>query len=584
MTRCVHCTRCVRFGQEIAGIQELGTTGRSENMEIGTYIEKSVNHELSGNIIDLCPVGALNNKPYRYSARAWEMVAKPLVSPHDCVGSNLYGHILRGKLKRVVPRENESINETWIADRDRFSFEGIYAEDRLTAPMLKTEKGWSEISWDQAIDQTSRYIRTSVAQEGESLGALISPSSTVEEIILFAQIARQLGTNNIDHRLRSRDFRDQEADPIWLSLGMPIADLEDLDGLLVVASNLRREVPIVAHRVRKAANKGASVGFINPVTYEYHFSCSSYLNTTLDLLSKSLVSVLAAAIELTGKKIPKGLENVLSGVDSNEDEKNAAKVLIDKQKSLLILGQMALRHPHFADIRAIAAGICEITESTLGYLPEGANSPGAALAGALPHRNLGGHVVDKVGLNAQEMIANPRRCYLLYGLEPEHDLADAMLAEKAFQQADTVICFTPYVTDKLLSYADVLLPISTFAETTGSYFNVEGLLQCFEAAATPVGDSKEGWRILRVLGNQLELPGFNFNSAEEVLKTLTDKVGVLTPNTQYHGVYEARAQSTDVELNGLDVPMYSIDPIVRRGVSLQQTVECSSIPDSQESG
>lgn len=573
MTRCIHCTRCVRFGQEIAGIQELGTTGRSENMEIGTYIERSVDHELSGNIIDLCPVGALNNKPYRYSARAWEMMAKPLISPHDCSGSNLFGHVLRGKLKRVVPRENELINETWIADRDRFSYEGVYADDRLTVPMLKTEKGWSEVSWDKAITHASRFIQASIGDDGDSLGALISPTATVEEMFLFSQIARDLGSNNIDYRLRARDFRDQDADPLWPSLGMPITELENLDGVLIVASNLRREVPMIAHRVRKAAIKGASVGFVNPTTYEYHFPCSAYVETPLNILVKSLASVLAAALELTDQEAPQGLSSILDGVEITDSERKAARILIDRDKTLLILGQMALRHPFFADIRAIAAGLCQITNTTLGYLPEGANSPGAALVGALPHRELGGQASEAVGLDAQGMLASPRRSYILFGLEPEHDLADAELAREAFQNADTVVCFTPYVTDELLSYADVLLPISTFAETAGTFVNVEGKWQSFEAAAKPFGDSREGWRVLRVLGNNLNLSDFDYRSAVEVLEALMGEVGDPIIDTQYKGAFEAEIKPTEVDLSGLDVPMYSIDAVVRRGEALQETAK-----------
>ena len=271
MTRCIHCTRCVRFGEEIAGIQELGAVGRSEHMEIGTYVERSVDHELSGNIIDLCPVGALNNKPYRYSARAWEMVARPMVSPHDCAGSNLFGHVLRGKLKRVVPRDNDAINETWISDRDRFSYEGVYTQDRLNLPRIKTLQGWSDVGWSLALEAMAETLRDAAQQGGDGLGFLVSPNATVEEMYLLNRIARHLGSNNIDYRLRTRDFRDQDADPLWPALGTSIAALDDLDGVLVVGSNLRREVPILAHRIRSAALRGAAVGFVNPAEYEYHF-------------------------------------------------------------------------------------------------------------------------------------------------------------------------------------------------------------------------------------------------------------------------------------------------------------------------
>jgi len=570
MTRCIHCTRCVRFGQEVAGIQELGTTGRSEYMEIGTYIEHSVDHELSGNIIDLCPVGALNNKPYRYSARAWEMVARPLVSPHDCAGSSLFGHVLRGELKRVVPRDNEAINETWIADRDRFSYEGVYADDRLTVPMVKTADGWSEVSWSRAIGEARDALRDGTGDDGDALGVLVSPSATAEEMYLLNRITRHLGSHNIDYRLRMRDFRDQDADPLWLALGVPIAGLEQLDGVLIVGSNLRREVPIVAHRVRKAAVRGASVGFVNPSAYEFHFPRTAYVEAPLKSLTQSLAAVLAAGIEITGRKPSLSLRPVMD-VAIDESHRAAARVLIDKEQALLLLGQMALRHPRFADTRAIAAGLCEVTGATLGYLPEGANAAGGALAGVLPHRGPGGYALDAIGLDASGMMTSPRRAYLLYGLEPEHDLADAALAEQALKAADTVVAFTSYVTEALLESADVLLPIATFAETAGTFINVEGVWQSFDAAAKPAGDSREGWRVLRVLGNELDLPGCEYRTAADVCDGLAGELDDQDADTRYRGTFEPTLETTDCDPAALDVPMYSIDAIVRRGSALQET-------------
>ena len=330
MTRCIHCTRCVRFGDEIAGIQELGATGRSEDMEIGTWIERSVDHELSGNIIDLCPVGALNNKPYRYSARAWEMVARPLVSPHDCAGSNLYGHVLRGRLKRVVPRDNDAINETWISDRDRFSYEGVYTEDRLTLPRVYGTRGWSDIGWPLALEEAAETLRDAAKQGGGGLGFLVSPNATVEEMYLLNRIARHLGSNHIDYRLRTRDFRDQEADPLWPALGTPIAGIDDLDGVLVVGSNLRREVPIIAHRIRNAALGGAAVGFVNPSEYEYHFRYDVCVEAPLPNLAGSLAGVLAAAHELLGRAPDGEWASLLGSARPGEPERAAAQVLLDK--------------------------------------------------------------------------------------------------------------------------------------------------------------------------------------------------------------------------------------------------------------
>ena len=571
MTRCIHCTRCVRFGEEIAGIQELGAIGRSEDMEIGTYVERSVDHELSGNIIDLCPVGALNNKPYRYSARAWEMVARPMVSPHDCAGSNLFGHVLRGRLKRVVPRDNEAINETWISDRDRFSYEGIYTRDRLTIPRIKTAQGWADASWARALSSVTEALRSVSEEGGADLGFLVSPNATVEEMYLLNRIARHLGSGNIDYRLRTRDFRDQQADPLWPALGVAIADLDGLDGVLVVGSNLRREVPILAHRIRSAALAGAAVGFVNPAAYEYHFPCAVTVEAPLATLARSMAGVLAAALALRGEEPDDALRPLVDGLQPGESERAAAQVLLDKSRALLMLGQIAMRHPRFADIRAIAAALCRVTGATLGYLPEGANAAGAALAGVLPHRGVGGHTVERPGLNAQEMLAAPRRGYVLFGLEPEHDLADALLAQHALGVADKVICFTSHQSESLEAAADVLLPIGTFAETAGTYVNVEGTWQSFAAAADAAGEVREGWRVLRVLGNQLELPECEYRAAADVRQALRAELGDLAANTRYQGDFVPACEPADVEEAALDVPIYAVDGIVRRGEALQRT-------------
>ena len=571
MTRCIHCTRCVRFGDEIAGIQELGATGRSEDMEIGTWVERSVDHELSGNIIDLCPVGALNNKPYRYSARAWEMVARPMVSPHDCAGSNLFGHVLRGRLMRVVPRDNDAINETWISDRDRFSYEGIYTQDRLALPRIKSSQGWSDVGWSLALSSVAETLSAAAKQGGDGIGFLVSPNATAEEMYLLNRIARHLGSNNIDYRLRTRDFRDQQADPLWPALGASIADLDNLDGILVVGSNLRREVPILAHRIRSAAVKGAAVGFVNPAEYEYHFPCDAYLQTPLGTLARSLAGVLAAAHELAGEKPGDEWRTLLDGPGPGDPERAAAQVLLDKSSALVVLGQIAMRHPRFADIRAIAGALCRLSGARLGYLPEGANAAGAALAGVLPHRGPGGQAVEYPGRNVEEMLAAPRRVFVLFGLEPEFDLADTLLAQHALGVADKVIGFTSHVSEALEQAADVLLPIATFAETAGTYINVEGTWQSFDAAASGAGKVREGWRVLRVLGNHLELPDCEYRSAADVREALSAALGEVVADTRYAGDFVPVCDSADCDELTLDVPTYSVDGIVRRGQALQQT-------------
>jgi NADH-quinone oxidoreductase subunit G len=571
MTRCIHCTRCVRFGQEIAGLQELGTTGRSEQMEIGTYIERSVDHELSGNIIDLCPVGALNNKPYRFGARAWEMEAKPLVSPHDCAGSNLYGHVLRGTLKRVVPQDNEAINETWISDRDRFGYEGVYATDRLTSPLLKKDQEWFDVSWTEALAATRESLLNDLGDEGDALGVLVSPNATLEEMYLLNRLTRHLGSQNLDHRLRMNDFSDQASDPLWPSLGTSIAELNNQDGVLVIGSNLRMEVPIIAHRIRKAAVTGAAVGFVNPVPYEIHFPRAAYVDAPLEHLVKSLAGVVIAAAELKDSKLPAPLAEALKSVEIQDTHRDAAGVLLNKEHALILLGQLAMRHPRYADIRRLAAALADLTGARLGYLPEGANAVGAALAGVLPHRGPGGRMLDWAGLDAYGMLASPRSVYVLFGLEPDHDLADSALAEQALKAADTVICFTPFVTERLLECADVLLPIGTFAETAGTFVNVEGRWQSFAAAASLVGDARAGWRVLRVLGNELDLPDCEYQNAAEISDALASEIGHVEANNDYQGSAVVSLESATVDATALDVPMYAVDAVVRRGTALQKT-------------
>ncbi len=571
MTRCIHCTRCVRFGQEIAGLQELGTTGRSEQMEIGTYIERSVDHELSGNIIDLCPVGALNNKPYRFGARAWEMEAKPLVSPHDCAGSNLYGHVLRGTLKRVVPQDNEAINETWISDRDRFGYEGVYAADRLTSPLLKKDQEWFDVSWAEALAATRESLLNDLGNEGDALGVLVSPNATLEEMYLLNRLTRHLGSQNLDHRLRMNDFSDQASDPLWPSLGTTIAELDNQDGVLVIGSNLRMEVPIIAHRIRKAAVTGAAVGFVNPVPYEIHFPRAAYVDAPLDHFVKSLASVVIAAAEFKDSKLPAPLAKAMKSVEIQDTHRDAAGVLLNKEHALILLGQLAMRHPRYADIRRLAAALADLTGARLGYLPEGANAVGAALAGVLPHRGPGGRTLDSAGLDAHGMLASPRSVYVLFGLEPDHDLADSALAEQALKAADTVICFTPFVTDRLLECADVLLPIGTFAETAGTFVNVEGCWQSFAAAASLVGDARAGWRVLRVLGNELDLPDCEYQNAAEISDALVSEIGHVEANNDYQGSAAVNLKPATVDATALDVPMYAVDAVVRRGTALQKT-------------
>jgi len=572
MTRCIHCTRCIRFTEEIAGIQELGMIGRGEHMKVRTYIESTVNHELSGNVIDLCPVGALVSKPYRFSARAWEMSAVPLVSPHDPVGTNLFGHVLRGRLMRVVPRENEAINETWIADRDRFSYEGVYSPDRLKTPLLRRGESWVESDWESALGQAAAALRA----RAPDLGVLVSPSSTLEELYLAARVARGLGTHNVDHRLRQRDFRDQQADPVFPGLGMALADVDALQALLLIGANLRREVPILAHRVRKAALRGAQLAMLNPARFPHLFPVRAQLTSAPADFVGDLAAVLAAAAAATGKSVPPQLAAVTAEARMTDAHRAAAQVLLSGERRAVWLGALAARHAAFADLRALAAALAQLTGATLGRLAEGGNAAGAYLAGAIPHREAGARAVARPGLTARDMLQTPLRAYLLFGgLEPSIDALDPE-SLRTLAKAELVVAVTPFASEELKRIAHVLLPMGTFAETSGTYVNCEGLWQSQTGAAAPVGEARPGWKVLRVLGNLLGLEGFDYQSSEDVLREVREACAAVKP-AGYQGAHAVRRAADAIDGAAgsplVDVPMYQTDAVVRRAPSLQKTRE-----------
>ncbi len=573
MTRCIHCTRCVRFTQEIQGFQELGTVGRGETTEIGTFIERSVDHELSANIIDLCPVGALNNKPYRYRARAWEMTEHPLISPHDSVGTNLYAHVLRGKIMRIVPRANEAVNETWIADRDRFSFQGLYSDDRLQKPQIRENGVWQEVEWEVALAAVAERLGRIVKQQGGAqLGAIASPNSTLEELYLLARVARGLGSANIDHRLRRTDFRDEASDPAYPLLGCAIAEIETSAAILVVGSNLRKEVPLIAHRIRKAAVRSfANVAFINPHRYEYLFPVAAYLSSNgLDMFAH-LVAVAAAALGITGKPAPAAIASLIGAAQPSDQHQLIARQLTEGDRRLILLGALAQKHPAFADLRVVAAALAEITGATLGYLPEGGNAVGAHIAGVLPHRNLGSQPVQAAGLNLADMLAARLKSYIvLGGIEPALDMASPGALD-ALKAAEFVVALSPYETAR--EYAHIILPIGGFAETSGTYVNLEGRWQSVAGATPPVGEARPGWKVLRVLGNLLNLPSFDYLSSDEI----TAELRRLTQDLAAKPVASQRLLQATLALSdppvAQDIAIYQSDAIVRRAPALQATSE-----------
>ena len=562
MTRCIHCTRCVRFGDEIQGFPQLGTTGRGEDVKISTYVEQNVDHELSANIIDLCPVGALNNKPYRYSARAWEMDQRETVSPHDCVGSNLYAHVLRGTVKRIVPRENESINEAWISDRDRFSYEAIYSSDRLTVPRIKDNGEWRDIEWTDALAHAAERL---TAADGEKIGLIASPSATVEEAYLMSQLMTHLGSSNIDHRIQRRDNSDQDNDPVFEWLGCGIDEIEQQGAVLVAGSNVRIEAPIIAHRLRKAALNGANVSFANAKEYEYFFDVANYAS------GSGLVELLAG-IAVAAGATSDAVAELCSEVTASEEQKGIATSLKDADDALVLLGNVAARHAAYSAVRALGSAIADATGAKLGFITNGSNSAGASLAGVLPHRDIGGKSSSITGQDVPTMLDSDLDVVVLVNVEPDADLVAAADATQKLAGQQFVVALTPFVSDALLEAADLLLPIGTFAETSGTYVNAAGTWQSFSGVANPVGASRPCWKVLRVLGNLTEAEDFDYVTSEDVLAEFRSVLGDVDAGHYRAEGKLSKPNGEDSPANEIDTPLYSVDGLVRRANALQQTL------------
>jgi NADH-quinone oxidoreductase subunit G len=561
MTRCIHCTRCVRFGQEIAGVMELGMIGRGEHAEIVSFVGSTVDSELSGNMIDLCPVGALTSKPFRYAARTWELSRRKSVSPHDALGSNLVVQVKEHRVMRVLPLENESINECWLSDKDRFSYEGLNSDERLTAPMIKQGGDWKAVDWHTALDFAARGLADIAARHGpEAIGALVSPHSTLEELALAARLVRALGSDNIDFRGRQSDFRDdgERAGIPWL--GMPIADVRQLDRVLVVGSFLRKDHPLLAQRLRQAAKKGTQVSTLHAVDDDWLMPLANKAVVTPSRMPGMLAEIVAAAAVAAGKAVPAALSNVVA---SPVAEAIAASLLSGK-KGAVLLGNAACQHPDASQIAALAQAIAQITGATLGVTTEAANSVGAHLAGALPQRG---------GMNAKAMLADPRKAYLVMHVEPEFDCANPVAARAALEKAELCVVMSPF--KQGMAYADVLLPIAPFSETSGTYVNCEGRAQSFHGVVRPLGETRPGWKVLRVLGTLLEKDGFDADTSEAIRDAVLGAAGEIVTrlsNATRMEIAMPTAAAARVE-RVADVPIYFADPLVRRAYSLQQTAD-----------
>ena len=561
MNRCIHCTRCVRFGQEIAGIMELGMANRNMHSEITTFLGRTVDSELSGNMIDLCPVGALTSKPFRYTARAWELQRRKTIAPHDSLGSNIVAQVKHDSVMRVLPRENEAVNECWISDRDRFSYQALNSSDRLTKPMVKQGGQWREVPWNVALDYVAHGLKDVAREEGaDALAAMASPNSTLEELALLARIMKGLGSGNIDFRPRQSDFASdgKRSGAPWL--GMPVAAIADLDAALVVGSFLRKDHPLLAQRLRQAAKHYTKVSLVSVSADDPLIDLHAKLAVAPSDLPMALAAITKAAAEIKGGSVPAGLE----AVTPCDTSRRIAQSLADGEKRAIFLGNAATQSPYASQLHVLALELGKITGATVGFLGEAANSVGGHIAGALPD-----------GANARQMFEQPRKGYILMGVEPEFDCANPQVAVAALKQAKLVVFMSAFKHAPALEYADVMLPVAPFTETSGTFINTEGRAQSFNGVVKALGDARPGWKVLRVLGNVLALDGFSQMSSEQV------RDEVVGQNCEFVSGLDNGLSGVAVALpvapQGLqriaDVPVNFSDAIVRRAPALQQTAD-----------
>ncbi len=560
MSRCIHCTRCVRFGQEIAGVMELGMAHRGEHSEIQTFVGRSVDSELSGNMIDICPVGALTSKPFRYSARTWELSRRKSVSPHDSTGANLIVQVKGQQVMRVVPLENDEVNECWIADRDRFSYESLNSDQRLSAPMIKQGGAWKTVDWTTALEYVANGLKLVKAEHGaHAIGALATGHSTVEELHLLARLVRGIGSQNVDYRLRHADFGNQAAAGQAQWLGTSIASLSTLDRALVVGSFLRKDHPLFAQRLRQAARRGAKISVIGASEEDWLMPASSIparITAAPSAWVQSLADVAAAIASTSGVSAP-------AAGEATEAAKAIAASLLSGSKKAVLLGNAAAQHPQASSLLALANWIAAQTGATIGYLSEAANTVGAQLTGFVPQAD---------GLNASQMLGDGGlKALLLLNTDPMLDSANAAAAAKALNAAEMVVVMSPFKSG--LEYADVLLPTAPFTETSGTFVNAEGRAQSFVGVVKPLAETRPGWKILRVLGNLLALEGFEQESSEQVRN---EALGVGADfSARLSNATAAPIQSvasTGIERLA-DVPIYAADALVRNATSLQLTAD-----------
>jgi|CXWL01.1.fsa_nt_gi NADH-quinone oxidoreductase subunit G len=562
MSRCIHCTRCVRFGQEVAGVMELGQIHRGEYSEITTLAGRTVDSELSGNMIDICPVGALTSKPFRYSARTWELARRQSVSPHDSTGTNVIVQTKSGKVMRVVPFENEDVNECWIADRDRYSYEAINSPSRLTQPMIKQGGAWQAVDWPTALGYVADGLTRVKAEFGAAgIGAIGHPSSTLEELHLLAKLVRGLGSDNVDHRSRHADFGNAAPAGSARWLGTSVASLSALDRAFVIGSFLRKDHPLFAQRLRQAARHGAQVHSLHAVHDDWLLPVATRLTAAPAGWVQALAEVAAAVATAQGIAAPAGVE---AATRASAPAQAIAASLLSGERKALLLGNAAAQHPQASMLLTLAQWIAGQTGATWGYLGDAGNSVGAQLAGALPGAG---------GLHAGQMLTQPMKALLLLNLEPVLDSADAAATRKALAGSGLVVALTPFQ-DAMADVADVMLPISPFTETAGTLVNAEGRAQSFHGVVPPLADTRPGWKVLRVLGNLLGLDGFDQETCEQVRDAALGDVATLAARLDNRSTAVVRLLPAPAGLQRIaDVPIYATDTLVRRAVALQLTAD-----------
>ena len=552
MSRCIQCTRCVRFGQEVAGVMELGMSNRGEHSEIETFVGQSVDSELSGNMIDICPVGALTSKPFRYSARTWELSRRKSVSPHDSTGANLIVQVKNNQVLRVVPLENESVNECWIADRDRFSYEALNSPDRLTAPMLKQGGEWKTVEWQTALDYIANGLKQIRKDHGDAaVGTLVSPHSTLEELWLAAALTRGMGSENIDYRLRNAEFAPAEG---VRHLGTSVASLSQLQRVLVVGSNLRKDHPLFAQRIRQAVRRGAQLSAVNAQSYDWAMPVANQLLADSAQWAQALADIASAIAQVKGVPAP------VTG-QVNDQAQRIAESLLGGERKAVLLGNAAAHHAKASSLLALANWIAAQTGASVGYLTEAANTVGAQWVGAQPGPS---------GKNAGQMLAGGVKALLLLNNEPVADSAAGQGAVAALAGCEMVVTLSPFKTN--LEFSDVLLPIAPFTETSGSFVNAEGLLQSFHAVVKPLGAARPAWKVLRVLGNLMGLPGFDFETSLDVLQHFSQGASAV-PAARLNNSTTATIDLSPATVVPAVAAIYQLDGLVRRAPSLQQTAD-----------